>query len=124
MANGKKYDRELLVSKVALMRIKGKSTHFILDFIMENFGVCRKVAYEILKDAQTYMLNQTDMEYEKAFAEAIHQLEELYEISEPKQKLEVRKEISKLRGLYAPIRVEHSGEIFLAKFPGLDENEK
>lgn len=103
---GKKYDRELLVSKVAMMRIKGSSTQTILDFLMEKIGMSRKIAYEVLKDAQLYVMEQTNEDVKSAFAEAIQRLEILYEDGNDKLKLEVQKEINKLRGLYAADKVD------------------
>jgi hypothetical protein len=105
----KKYDREFLVSKVAMMRIKGKSTHTILEFLMEQVGMSRKIAYEILKDAQTYIMEQTSEDMKIAFVEAINRLETLYEEGDGKLRLEVQKELNKLRGLYAAQKLEVSG---------------
>jgi hypothetical protein len=105
----KKYDREFLVSKVAMMRIKGKSTHTILEFLMEQVGMSRKIAYEILKDAQTYIMEQTSEDMKIAFVEAINRLETLYEDGDGKLRLEVQKELNKLRGLYAAQKLEVSG---------------
>jgi hypothetical protein len=107
--NKKKYDREFLVSKVAMMRIKGKSTHTILEFLMDQVGMSRKIAYEILKDAQIYIMDQTSEDIKIAFVEAINRLEMLYENGDGKLRLEVQKELNKLRGLYASQKVEVSG---------------
>lgn len=104
--NKKKYDREYLVAKIAMMRIKGKSTHTILEFLMEQIGMSRKIAYEILQSAQNYIMEQTNEDTKVAFAEAIHRLETLYEDSDGKLKLEVQKELNKLRGLYAAQKVD------------------
>jgi hypothetical protein len=102
----KKYDREYLVSKIAMMRIKGKSTHSILEFLMETVGMSRKIAYEVLGDAQKYIMEQTNEDTKVAFADAIHRLEDLYENGDNKVKLDVIKEINKLRGLYAASKVD------------------
>ena len=102
----KKYDRELLVSKVAMMRIKGESTHSILEFLMGQLDESRKISYEILKDAQKYIMEQTNEDTKAAFAESINRLEMLYEKGTNKEKLEVMKEINKLRGLYAAQKVD------------------
>lgn len=104
--NKKKYDREYLVAKIAMMRIKGKSTHTILEFLMETIGMSRKIAYEILQDAQKYIMEQTNEDTKVAFAEAIHRLEDLYENGDNKVKLDVLKELNKLRGLYAAAKVD------------------
>ena len=102
----KKYDRELLVSKVAMMRIKGESTHSILEFLMGQLDESRKISYEILKDAQKYIMEQTNEDTKAAFAESINRLEMLYEKGTNKEKLEVMKEMNKLRGLYAAQKVD------------------
>lgn len=104
--NKKKYDREYLVAKIAMMRIKGKSTHTILEFLMETIGMSRKIAYEILQAAQNYIMEQTNEDTKIAFAEAIHRLEILYEDGDNKTKLDVLKELNKLRGLYAAAKVD------------------
>jgi hypothetical protein len=103
---GKKYDREFLVAKIAMMRIKGKSTHTILDFLMQQVGMSRKIAYEILGDAQKYIMEQTNEDTKIAFAEAIHRLETIYEEGNEKIKLEALKEINKLRGLYSAEKID------------------
>jgi hypothetical protein len=102
----KKYDREYLVAKIAMMRIKGKSTHTILDFLMETVGMSRKVAYDVLQDAQKYIMEQTNEDVKLALAESIQRLEELYESGSDKVRLDVLKEMNKLRGLYAAQKVD------------------
>jgi hypothetical protein len=102
----KKYDREFLVAKVAMMRIKGKSTHTILEFLMIQIGMSRKIAYEVLGDAQKYIMGQTNEDTKIAFAEAINRLEDLYENGNEKVKLDVIKEMNKLRGLYAADKID------------------
>ena len=102
----KKYDREYLVAKIAMMRIKGKSTHSILEFLMETVGMSRKIAYDVLGDAQKYIMEQTNEDTKVAFAEVIHRLEELYEGGNDKVRLDVLKEMNKLRGLYAAQKVD------------------
>jgi hypothetical protein len=106
VANKKKYDREFLVAKIAMMRIKGKSTHTILEFLMEEVGMSRKIAYEVLQDAQKYIMEQTNEDTKIAFAEAINRLEILYEDGDNKTKLDVLKELNKLRGLYATQKID------------------
>lgn len=121
MANKKKYDREYLVAKIAMMRIKGKSTHTILEFLMDEIGMSRKIAYEILQDAQKYIMEQTNEDTKLAFADAIHRLEQLYESGDNKVRLEVLKEMNKLRGLYAAEKLNISVVEYKAKFPGVDK---
>lgn len=120
---GKAYDREFLVAKIAMMRIKGKSTHTILEFLMEQVGMSRKIAYEVLQDAQKYIMQQTNEDTKMAFADAIQRLEILYEEGDAKIKLDVIKEMNKLRGLYAAQKIDVSVVEYKAKFPGIDKNE-
>lgn len=109
---GPTYDREFLVNKIAMMKIKGKSTYFILEFLKNDVKMGQTTAYEVLRDAQKVINEMQITEIETAFNEAIAQLEELYDsTSDKKLRLEVRKEISKMRGLYAAQEVKHSGEI-------------
>jgi hypothetical protein len=89
-----------------MMRIKGKSTHNILEFLMEQVGMSRKIAYDVLQDAQRYIMEQTNEDVKLAFAESIQRLEELYESGTDKVRLDVIKEINKLRGLYASTKVD------------------
>jgi len=115
---GPTYDREFLVKKIAMMRIKGKSTYFILDFLQNDVKMGQTTAYEVLREAQKVINDMQLTEIESAFSEAIAQLEELYEsTSDKKLRLEIRKEISKMRGLYAAQEVKHSGQV---QFTGLD----
>ena len=107
----KKYDRELLITQVAMMRIKGKSTHTLLEYLMITIGMSRKIAYEILADTQKYIMEMTDSDINKALSNAIQRLEELYENGTNKEKLEVQKELNKLLGLYAAQKVEVSGAL-------------
>lgn len=115
---GPSYDREFLTNKISMMRIKGKSTYFILEFLMEEVGMSRKIAYEILADAQKNIVEIQKVEMDTAFNEAIAKLEDLYENAEPKLRLEIQKEINKLRGLYSAEKIDVSID-FKAKFPGL-----
>jgi hypothetical protein len=109
---GPTYDREFLVKKIAMMKIKGKSTYFILEFLQNDIKMGQTTAYEVIRDAQKVINEMQLTEIETAFSEAIAQLEELYEsTSDKKLRLEIRKEISKMRGLYAAQEIKHSGEI-------------
>jgi len=95
-----------------MMRIKGKSTYFILEFLQNEIKMGQTTAYEVLRDAQKVISEMQLTEIETAFSEAVAQLEELYEdTSDKKLRLEIRKEISKMRGLYAAQEIKHSGEI-------------
>lgn len=103
---GPKYDREVLVAKIAMMRIKSKSTYEILEMLQEKFGMGRTTAYLILKDAQQHILEMGQNDLNKAYEEAIQQIEQRMSNVGDKQWLEYRKELNKLRGLYMPTRID------------------
>jgi protein-disulfide isomerase-like protein with CxxC motif len=73
---------------------------------MEEVGMSRKIAYEVLQDAQKYIMEQTNKDTKVAFSEAIQRLEILYEDGDNKTKLDVLKELNKLRGLYATQKID------------------
>ena len=109
---GKKFDREHLVMKIAELRIEGKSTHFIIEFLREKMGVCLTTSYEILKEAQVYIIGMTNKDLEKSYSEAIQQIEQkMSNISDKKIWLQYRAELNKLQGLYAAQKIEHSGQV-------------
>ena len=86
---------------------------------MDKVGMSRKIAYEVLGDAQKYIMEQTSEDTKTAFADAINRLEMLYENGSNKEKLEVIKEINKLRGLYSAEKLDVTID-FKAKFPGME----
>jgi hypothetical protein len=115
---GKTFDRELLVSKIAMMRIEGKSTHFIMDFLKESIKMGQTTAYEVLREAQDYIVKMTNQDLEKAYSEAIQQIErKMDSVSDKKTWLQYRAELNKLQGLYAAQKIEHSGQV---GFSGID----
>ena len=108
----KKYDREFLVNKVAMMRIKGKSTYNIVEFLKEDIGMGQTTAYEIMRDAQKLFIDIQKEKIEGAFEESVSQLEDLYEsTSDKKLRLSIVQEVNKLKGLYAAQKIEHSGQV-------------
>ncbi len=108
---GKTFDRSYLINKVAMMRIKGKSTYTIIEFLKDKIGMGQTTAYEIMKDAQKLFIEIQREKIEGAFEESLSQLEELYENSDNKLRLSILQEISKLKGLYAAQKIEHSGKL-------------
>jgi CHAD domain-containing protein len=104
---GPEYDREFLVNKIAMMRIKGKSTRSIIEFLQEKVGMGQTTAYQVLKDAQSVIVELQSTELEGDYADAIAQLEEEYETTKDKRvKLSIRQELNKLKGLYKPQRLD------------------
>lgn len=115
---GPTYDRDFLVNKVAMMRIKGKSTYTIIEFLKDSVGMGQTTAYEVMRDAQKLFVELQRDKLEGAFEESISQLEELYEsTSDKKLRLSIVQEMNKMKGLYAAQRVEHSGQV---GFTGID----
>lgn len=109
---GPKYDRSYLINKVAMMRIKGKSTYNIIEFLKDDVGMAQTTAYEIMRDAQKLFVEIQKEKIEGAFEESVSQLEELYEgTSDKKLRLSILQEINKLKGLYAAQKIEHSGQV-------------
>ena len=102
-----KYDREYLINKLVYMRIKGKSTKFILDFLMEDLEMAKSTAYLALKEAQQKISEMQEKSNEDAYNDAIARLEDLYETSSDlKVKLNIQQELNKLQGLYKPNKVD------------------
>lgn len=109
---GPEYDRSYLTNKVAMMRIKGKSTYNIIEFLKNDLGMGQTTAYEILRDAQKVFIEIQKQKLEGAFEEALSQLEDLYDTtSDKKLRLGIIQEISKMKGLYAAQKIEHNGKI-------------
>jgi hypothetical protein len=99
-------DKAILVPRLARMRIEGSSTLTTVRFMMEELGLNRNVAYEVMKDVHQYIGQIALEDSKEAFSNTIHRLEELYERGSEKTKVEVLKEISKLYGLYATQKVD------------------
>jgi hypothetical protein len=115
---GKTFDRELLIAKIAMMRIEGKSTHFIMEFLRDTIKMGQTTAYEVLREAQDYIVKMTNQDLEKAYSEAIQQIErKMDSVSDKKTWLQYRAELNKLQGLYAAQKIEHSGQV---GFSGID----
>jgi hypothetical protein len=107
MANKIKHDRDLLVDKIMNMRIKGASTKTILDFLQDEIGYGQTAAYGIFKDAQMRIKEMYNEDSHAAFEEAVSRLERLYEKAlTTKEKLEIEKELNKLKGLYRPQKLD------------------
>jgi len=119
---GPSYDREAMVQKIVELRIKGMSTKSLLDYIMNGLGICKQIAYVVLKEAQEQIIEMHKDNAKSAYEDAIANLEQQYEDAafDKKLKLEIRKELNKLQGLYAAEKIDLSVE-FKAKFPGLDD---
>lgn len=104
---GPKYDREFLVNKIAMLRIEGKSTRFLMEFLQEKVKMGQTTAYEVLRDAQKIVTQMQEKDIEDAYADAIARLDDLYEKTPDKRvRLQIQQELNKLQGLYKPNRVD------------------
>lgn len=103
----KKYDRELLIRKIADMRIKSASTLNILNYLQDDVGMCKSVAYDILQDAQKYIIEITDDDFEASYREAVQQIEQQMDNCKYKKDwIALRQELNKLKGLHKAQRVD------------------
>ncbi len=107
-----KYKKEDIIDAIIKMRIeKGASTKTILqDFLMGELKYKQSYSYTLLQDARKEIVKLYSTKNEELANEALGQLESMYEDA-IKQKniklaLEIRKEISKLTGLYAAEKVD------------------
>jgi hypothetical protein len=104
---GPTYDREFLANKIAMMRIKGKSTRFLIDFLTEEVKMGQTTAYEVLRESQKIVTQMQERHIEDAYADSIARLDELYEQTPDKRvRLQIQQELNKLQGLYKPNKVD------------------
>lgn len=105
--SNKKYDKEILIRKIAEMRIKSASTLDLLNYLQDEIGMCRATAYNILQEARQYIVEICDDDYERAYQDAIQQIEQ--QMSNCKYKrdwIALRTELNKLVGLYRPSKLD------------------
>ena len=107
-----KYKKEDIIDAIVKMRIeKGASTKTILkDFLMGQLKYKQAYSYELLQEARKEIIKLYSTKNEELANEALGQLESMLEdaikAKNIKLALEVRKEISKLTGLYAAEKVD------------------
>ena len=107
-----KYKKEDIIDAIVKMRIeKGASTKTILkDFLMGQLKYKQAYSYELLQEARKEIIKLYSTKNEELANEALGQLENMLEdaikAKNIKLALEVRKEISKLTGLYAAEKVD------------------
>ena len=107
-----KYKREDIIDAIVKMRIeKGSSTKTIIDeFLMKQLGYKQSYSYVLLQEARKKIVEIYDVKNKELANEALGHLESMYEdaIGDKNIKiaLEIRKEISKLTGLYAAQKVD------------------
>ena len=107
-----KYKKEDIIDAIVKMRIeKGASTKTILkDFLMGQLKYKQAYSYELIQEARKEIVKLYSTKNEELANEALGQLESMLEdaikAKNIKLALEVRKEISKLTGLYAAEKVD------------------
>jgi len=104
--NRSKYDYELLVARLARMRIEGSSTLTVIRFLQDELGYKQKPAYEVLKSVHQWVKEHMIESNREVWEDTIARLENLYETGDNKIKMDVIKELNKLRGLYATQKID------------------
>lgn len=107
-----KYKKEDIIDAIVKMRIeKGASTKTIIqEFLMGELGYKQSYSYDLLQEARVKIVSLYDTQNKQLANEALGHLESMYEDAikskNSKLALEIRKEISKLTGLYAASKVD------------------
>lgn len=107
-----KYRREDLINEIIRLRLeKGASTKWIIkDYLQDQIGYKQTYAYQLYREARARIKELYDEKAIELVNETLGQLEDLYQQSVSgrnlKLALEVRKEISKLIGLYASEKID------------------
>ena len=107
-----KYKKEDIIDAIVKMRIeKGSSTKTIIqEFLMNQLGYKQSYSYVLLQEAREKIVSLYNTQNKELANEALGHLESLYEDAikgkNMKLALEIRKEISKLTGLYAAQKVD------------------
>jgi len=121
-----KYKKEDIIDAVVKMRIeKGASSKTIIqEFLMGQLGYKISYSYVIYGEARQKIVELYSVHNTELANEALGQLESMLEdaLSQKNMKLalEVRKEISKLTGLYSPEKIDVSITEYKAKFPNMN----
>lgn len=120
-----KYKKEDIIDAVVKLRIeKGASSKTIIqEFLMAQLGYKISYSYVLYGEARQKIVELYNTNNSELANEALGQLESMLEDA-LKQKnlkiaLEIRKEISKLTGLYKPERLDVSITEYKAKFPDI-----
>ena len=119
-----KYTKEEIIDAIVDMKLnKSASTKFILSFLQTELGYSQSQSYEYLKWARESIAETYNDKNEGAVEEAIGELESVMQYARTNKNyklwFEVRKELNKIRGIYAAERVEVSGKID-HKITGMD----
>ncbi len=120
-----KLTKDDIIAEVINLRLKNLfSTKSILEYLEKEHGFGKTQQYEYLKWAREVIKEQYSQLNPAALEEVIAQYEEQMEKIKDNVKLwnELKKELNKLQGLYAPERHEVTITDFKSKFPGIDIN--
>jgi hypothetical protein len=123
-----KYKKEDIIDAIVKMRIeKGASSKTIIqEFLMDQLGYKISYSYTLYGEARQKIVELYNTQNSELANEALGQLESMLEdalkAKNMKLALEIRKEISKLTGLYAAQKIDVSVVQYKAKFPGFDDN--
>jgi uncharacterized protein (DUF1015 family) len=107
-----KYKKEDIIDAIVKMRIeKGASTKTIIqEFLMTELGYKQSYSYQLLQEARGKIVELYDTQNKELANEALGHLESMYEDAikgkNMKLALDIRKEISKMTGLYAAQKVD------------------
>lgn len=126
MQQKSKFNREDVIAAVIKMRLeKSASTKTIIDFLVNDLGYSKTMAYEYLKLAREEIKEQYSQLNPSMIEEAIGQYEEAIERARANKdwKLwnDLRKELNKIQGVYASEKIDISVVEYKAKFPGIDK---
>lgn len=118
------YTKEDIISEVINLRLrKLYSTKNILDYLKSEYGFGTTQQYEYLKWAREVIKEQYSQLNSSALEETIAQYEEQIEKVRDNPKLwnELKKELNKIQGLYAPDKHEVTITNFKANFPDMND---
>lgn len=119
----KTYTKDEIISEVIDLRLKKMmSTRNILKYLEDKYGFGMTQRYEYLKWARETIGEQYSKTNPQAIEEAIAQYEEQIEKVKDNPKLwnELKRELNKIQGLYAPDKHEVTITNFKANFPDMN----
>lgn len=116
MPEKSKYTKEEVIDAVVDMKLnKSASTKFILEFLKNELGYSQSQAYEYLKWARESICETYNDKNIAAVEESIGELESVMQYARTNKNyklwFEIRKELNKVRGVYAADRIEVTGKI-------------
>lgn len=118
MSDKGKYKKQNIINTLIEMRTKkSMGVKSLLDYLMNDLGYAQAMAYNYIRDAnetikEIYQHNNIGL-VESTISELEYVLQYAKESNNHKLWLEIKKEINKITGVYAPDKqsIEHSGKI-------------